>query len=139
MMRCFLCGVVFCFSLLVVFAGSSRAALTDGLVGYWPLDDLEAIDASGNGLDGIVNGQVEAVEDRFGEADGAMLFPGLADSHVDLGDEGQFQISGAMTLAAWVILDSFNTNIEKDGLGRASYEIRLQRWSHSCRSRAVRM
>ena len=110
MMRCVLFRVAVGLAHLAVLPGSSRAALTDGLVGYWPLDGLEAVDASGNGLDGIVTGEVEAVEDRTGAADGAMLFPGMADSYVDLGDLEEFQITGPMTLSAWVMLDSLNTN-----------------------------
>jgi hypothetical protein len=113
--------VTVCIALGTIYAGSARAALTDGLVGYWPLDGLEATDAGPNGLDGVINGNVDAVEDRFGVADGAMLFPGEAGSHVDLGDNELFQISGAMTLAAWVVLDSTNTNngriVAKQGLG----------------------
>ena len=91
-------------------ASTSRADLTDGLVGYWPLDDLDASDASGNGLDGTIEGFVDVAEDRNGNPDGAMLFSGFAADHIDLGDPDELQIAGAMTLAAWVVLDSANTN-----------------------------
>ena len=108
---------------VAVLAGPSVAALTDGLVGYWPLDDLDAADVSGNGLDGIVNGFVDVAEDRFGNPDGAMLFAGFAADNVNLGDPEELRITGAMTLAAWVVLDSNNTNnariISKMGGGGA--------------------
>lgn len=79
--------------------------LTEGLVGYWPLDG-DGTDASGNGLDGTVNGNVTLIEDRFGNPDSAMQFPGTADSHVAIEDTVELQITGEMTLAAWVIADA---------------------------------
>jgi hypothetical protein len=97
------------------------AGLRDGLIGYWPLDNLEANDASGNGRDGVINGFVEAEEDRFGNAEGAMLFSGFSGDHVDLGDDEAFRLTGAMSVAAWVVLDSSNANngriIAKSGGG----------------------
>jgi hypothetical protein len=96
--------------LIFVSVNATDADLTQGLVGYWPLDFLEAFDASGNGLDGTINGDVEATEDRFGTSASAMLFPGASNSYIDLGDQDAFQITSGMTLAAWVLLDSTNTN-----------------------------
>jgi hypothetical protein len=89
-------------------AASAHAQLTDSLVGYWPLDGMQASDASGNGLDGTVNGNITAAADRFGNPQGAMYFTGEATTNVDLGDRQEFHISGPMTLAAWVLLDSSN-------------------------------
>jgi hypothetical protein len=93
----------------VVFVGLlssvSMADLTEGLVGYWPLDG-DATDASGNGLDGTINGNVTMVEDRNGNADSAMLFPGEEASHVSIADDPQLNIIEDMTLAAWVIADA---------------------------------
>jgi hypothetical protein len=83
----------------------SIADLTEGLVGYWPLDG-DAVDASGNGLDGTINGNVTMTEDRNGNANAAMLFPGEADSHVAIADDPKLNITADMTLAAWVIADA---------------------------------
>jgi len=83
----------------------SIADLTEGLVGYWPLDE-DGTDASGNGLDGTVNGNVTPVEDRFGNPNSALQFPGTADSHVAIEDRVELQVTGAMTLAAWVVADA---------------------------------
>ena len=102
-----LCVVVLL--LLGLLRGISYGDITSGLVGYWPLDG-DAIDASGNGLHGTVNGDVTLVEDRLGNPDGAMHFPGEAAAHIDLGDPVAFNITGPMTLAAWVSLDAGNTN-----------------------------
>ncbi len=83
--------------------------ITSGLVGYWPLDG-DAIDATGNGSDGTINGNVILTEDRLGNPEGAMLFPGESGTHIDLGDSTELNITGAMTLAAWATLDADNTN-----------------------------
>jgi hypothetical protein len=115
-------GALGCLVMLMsLFVGSTRASLLDGLVGYWPLDDLSGDDASGNGLHGEVMGVIDTTEDRLGNPTGAMLFSGFADDFVDLGDEEAFQMTGAMSVSAWVILDSANVNngriIAKSGLG----------------------
>jgi hypothetical protein len=48
-------------------------SLTDGLVGWWNLDG-NGNDSSGLGHDGTINGSVTATQDRFGNADSALLF-----------------------------------------------------------------
>ena len=97
----------------IVFVGSlsaaSIAALTDDLEGYWPLDG-NASDDGGNGLDGTINGNVVPSEDRFGDPNGAMKFPGNMSDHIDVGNPTQLQITGAMTLAAWARIDDYETN-----------------------------
>ena len=95
-------------AMCLVFAmGQLRGDLTEGLVGYWPLDG-DGVDEWDNGIDGVVNGDVMPVEDRFGNEDSALLFPGSPDGHVDLGDHEAFRITGALTLAAWINLDPEN-------------------------------
>jgi len=93
----------------MVWFTPARADITSGLVGYWPLDG-DATDAGGNGFDGSINGDVKPTPDRMGYPDSAMLFPPDAGSHIDLGDRAEFQITGEMTLAAWVFLNSGNQN-----------------------------
>lgn len=104
-MRCRFLTVSICIVFLVFPAMVSMADLTEGLVGYWPLDG-DGTDASGNGLDGTIEGNVTPVEDRFGNPDSALQFPGTEDSHVAIEDKAELQIAGAMTLAAWVIADA---------------------------------
>ena len=94
---------------LSVAAGIAGADIKTDLVGHWPLDG-DALDFSGNGLHGTINGEVIPFEDRSGNPNGAMLFPGDSTVHIDVGDPPQLRIAGAMTLAAWVILDGENTN-----------------------------
>jgi hypothetical protein len=106
---------------LAVLLGAVANTSAD-LVGYWPLDG-DGMDASGNGLDGTVNGTVVPAPDRTGNPDSAMLFSGAADSHINVGNPPELNITGEMTLAAWVWLNGDNTNngriIAKSGGGGA--------------------
>ncbi len=95
--------------LSLVLAGVVAADITGDLVGYWPLDG-DAVDASGNGLDGTINGSVTPAPDRMGYADSAMSFPGEASSNITVDDSPLFNITGEITLAAWVFLNSTNEN-----------------------------
>jgi len=89
-------------ALVLSLAGTHVSA---DLVGYWPLDG-NALDASGNGNNGIISGNVVPTADRHGNAGAAMMFAGGANDKIDLGDRLQFQITGAMTVCAWAYLDS---------------------------------
>ncbi len=90
--------------LVLGLSGTASAAL----VGYWPLDG-DAVDASGNGNDGTIQGNVTVVADRFGNANGAMLFGGDGGDRIEVSDAPEFRITGAITLMAWVWLDSTST------------------------------
>ncbi len=113
-------------TVLLVGAASSSA----DLVGYWPLDG-DGRDASGNGLDGTVNGNVVPTTDRQGFADAAMSFSGEQDAYVDLGDPPALNITGEMTLAAWVWLNADNTNngriiAKSGGSGQRSWSLNIE-------------
>jgi len=102
----------FVFLVFVVVAVWPMSVLADsraGLVGYWPLDG-DAIDGSPSGNDGTIVGNVRPVPDRYGVPSAALLFPGEAEAYVDLGDPTELQITGAMTLTAWVFLNGANLN-----------------------------
>jgi hypothetical protein len=114
------------FAILLAGAASTSA----DLVGYWPLDG-DALDASGNGLDGTISGTVVPIADRTGFPDSAMQFGGGASDYVDIGDPPQLQLTGAMTLAAWVSLDSSNTNnarifAKAGGSGARSWSLNIE-------------
>ena len=91
-------------TLCIILAGPAPADIATGLVGYWPLDG-DAVDASGNGHDGTINGNVTIVADRHGNPDAAMSFPGSTSSYIDLGQPPALLIKGAMTVAVWVRAD----------------------------------
>ena len=99
--------LIYLISLAVVLIVAQSASAD--LVGHWLLDG-DGTDASGNGLDGTINGNVVPTADKSGNPDSAMLFGGASGDYVDIGDPPELQLTGAMTLAAWVVLDSSNTN-----------------------------
>jgi hypothetical protein len=105
----------------LALAAAAPADITSGLVGYWPLDG-DAQDASGNDLHGTIS-KVTPAADRMGYADSAMSFTGAADCSIRVEDSPKLQITGEMTLSAWVLLNGTNTNnsriLAKSGGGGA--------------------
>jgi len=94
---------------LVMLQGAAEADLTEGLVGYWPLDG-NGDDASGNENHGTVMGNVTPTVDRLGTADSAMSFPGSTSAYIDLGQPPSLLIKGAMSVMAWVRADTMLQN-----------------------------
>ena len=92
---------VFCAIVVLALAGTASA----DLVGYWPLDG-DGLDASPNENNGTVNGTVEPAPDQWGNPEGAMSFAGGGGDRIEVGDPEELQLTGAMTIAAWVYLDS---------------------------------
>ena len=126
-----MCKELFVLVLVLGLAGHASA----DLVGYWPLDG-DATDLSGYGNHGIISGNVAPTVDRFGNPAGAMSFAGGSGDRIDVGDPPEFQITGAMTLAAWVYLDSTssvhgsrNSRIiaKMDGGGRRSWSLNIEK------------
>lgn len=76
--------------------------ITNGLIGYWPLNETtSATDLSSNQNDGVTN-QVTTVTDRDGTADGALSF--ATGSYVDFGDVLDMGLDD-YTIAAWIKID----------------------------------
>ena len=90
-------------ALILGLAGSSAWA---DLVGYWPLDGGVATDLSVNSNHGAISGSVSATTDRNGNPNSAMSFAGGSGDLIDVGDAPAFNLTGAMTITAWVYLDS---------------------------------
>ncbi|MGG1515612.1 LamG-like jellyroll fold domain-containing protein [Paenibacillus oryzisoli] len=109
-----------------------------GLVGYWNFDEtsgVAAADSTGNGLNGTLTGGPVWTA---GHTNNALSFDG-SDDYVDLGNPSKLRLTGAMSLSAWVYLDSFTSagriiskqgpsgsrgwslNLETDG--KASFQI----------------
>ncbi|GAG38679.1 unnamed protein product, partial [marine sediment metagenome] len=72
---------------------------TDGLVAYYPFAG-SAGDMSGSGHDGTAAGAAPG-EDRFGNAGYAYGFDGQ-DDEISIPDHADLQLTGAMTLSAWI-------------------------------------
>lgn len=97
-------SLLICLSLLPALKGYSQAPdLEKGLIAYYRFD-ADAKDASGNGNHGRIVGQVEPVEDRFGNACGAMYFDGRR-SYITVPDSRSLSSPyKSLTLSAWFLL-----------------------------------
>ena len=116
--------------LLTLGASWASADIKTGLVGHWPFDG-DATDASGNGNHGTLSGEAALAPDRFGTPDAAMFFTGDQEDYVDVGDAPEFQITGEMTLAAWVYLNDWNVNngrivAKQAGGGSRSWNLNIE-------------
>lgn len=89
---------------LVLVLGMAGNASAD-LKGYWALDG-DALDSSAYGNHGAINGSVAAAADRFGNPSGAMSFAGGSGDNINVGQPAALNLTGAMTITAWVYLDS---------------------------------
>lgn len=95
-------GVVMALGLSVGLANNSRAE-EKGLAGYWKLDEGEGDtvrDASGSGNNGMIHGAKWT--------DGKLTFDGSGD-YVDCGDGTSLDITGAITIEAWIKLHSLGS------------------------------
>jgi hypothetical protein len=93
-------------ALLSIFltSASAQSFLTNGLVAYYPFNS-NANDASGNGINGTVNGAT-LIPDRFGIANTAYSFNGI-DNYVGFASVPTSQIDN-WTMSAWLKPASLN-------------------------------
>ncbi len=98
-----------------VAIGGGEANLSDGLVGYWKMDESswdgtadEVIDSSGNGNHGQGVGATSPTigAGKFGNGG---VFDGNND-HIDLGNDSSLSPSSQITIAGWYKLSSLNNN-----------------------------
>jgi hypothetical protein len=79
------------------------------LVGYWRFDETSgtlAADSSGSGFNGTLrNGATWAA----GKTGNAVILDGI-DDYVDVGNPSALQITGSMTVSAWINSNSFPSN-----------------------------
>jgi hypothetical protein len=85
------------------------------LVGHWTLDETEgliAADSSGYGNDGTLIG-MEGTEWTAGVRDGALTFNGTSGNpqYIDLGNSTSLQLTGSVTLSAWVKMNAGNDGV----------------------------
>ncbi|MHC4580671.1 MAG: LamG domain-containing protein, partial [Planctomycetota bacterium] len=74
-----------------------------GPIAHWPLDG-DALDVSGNGNDGVLMGDPQFVAGMLGDA---IDLDGV-DDFIDCGNAELFDITGPMTVAAWIKVDVFD-------------------------------
>ena len=87
------------------FGSASDKWLSDGLVGYWKMDETAttsgAIDSSGNGNDGIYYGDASTTAGKFGNGG---VFDGFGD-HVDFSLNNDIR-----TISFWLKADNLTNN-----------------------------
>ncbi len=81
-------------------------SICTGLIGHYKLDN-NADDASGNNLDGVINGTLSAATDRFGNPNGAIHFDGNANNFIEIADDFLLRPKN-LTLSTWVKASNFN-------------------------------
>jgi hypothetical protein len=77
-----------------------------GITGYWQFDEnaeTTAFDASGNGLNGTLTGGTQWAPLSAGSA---LKFDGST-GYVNLGNPAALQITGSMTISAWIYASAF--------------------------------
>src|SRR4030042_5271152 len=108
---------------LGLFLTSSAKAADPDLAAYWKFDEgsgTTAFGSSGNGNDGIFNGNPQWVAGKFG---GALEFNG--DDYLNCGNGPSLQIQAQITIAFWFKVQAFSNTWEaflakSDGAYRAS-------------------
>jgi hypothetical protein len=79
---------------------------TNGLVGWWPFNG-NAIDESGNGNNGTVNGAA-LTSDRFLNSNDAYFFDGVS-NFIEVPSSTSLMVNNAYTISAWVYVNSYNS------------------------------
>ena len=116
--------ILFLASMLsMAFVAPIKATPDSGIVGLWHFDEgtgSTAYDSSGCGNDGTLSGG------KFGNA---LYFDGV-DDYVNIPDNPTLDLTGDITLEAWILIKSFSTSegfhmyiIGKDSAGQRSYGI----------------
>ena len=72
----------------------------DGLVAYYPFNG-NAHDESGNGNNGIVHGDIQLAEDRFGNPNSAFYFDGI-DDYIEIENSLGFDSTDNITIEFWI-------------------------------------
>ncbi len=93
--------LVLIFSVLTV--RSQVIQLDSGLVAYYPFNG-NAIDESGNGNNGTINGAM-LTDDRFGNENSAFCFDGISDN-IKVPDSDILDIISEISIAGWLNKDS---------------------------------
>ncbi|MBA7715294.1 hypothetical protein ES703_124335 [subsurface metagenome] len=95
-------------TITITVTSSGSGSITDGLVGYWKLNDNAAnttvANSSGYGNDGTAQRNTSAMH-VAGKINGALNFNGISD-YIDCGNDNSLDITGSVSISAWVRFDS---------------------------------
>jgi hypothetical protein len=86
------------------FIGSCHPAAAQTLVASYPLNG-NANDVSGNELNGVINGTLTPVADRYGNANSAMSFPG--NGYISVADNPLLR-PGSISISCWAKVGATN-------------------------------
>ena len=97
----------------------SPISLVDGLIAYYPFTG-NAVDATGNGNDGIVNGAT-ITTDRFGNAGKAFNFNGYSD-YINIGSNAMISRSKTdFTVSFWMNMSAYSNSYTNCVLSNRHY------------------
>ncbi|MFK7840126.1 MAG: LamG-like jellyroll fold domain-containing protein, partial [Bdellovibrionales bacterium] len=91
--------------------GDGTRIVPNGLIGHWRLDETSgtiAVDSSGNGYDGTMNGTVTSTE---GIVDTSLNFPVVTDNYIDI-SSANISSTNTITMTAWIKKEEMNTKQE---------------------------
>ncbi len=107
--------------------------ISDGLLAYWAMEDgfgTVVSDRSGNGNHGIMNtSTLPSWQPTGGHLGGALLFDGLG-GHVLCGSHPDFDLSGGITVMAWIKVGAFTKDWQAI-VTKGDSAWRLQRYSNT--------
>lgn len=109
--------VLACMLLGALLSGAGPTAAGGGPLAHWPFDG-NALDVSGNGLDGTLSFALPA-PDRFGRAGRALHFDGGAG--VSVAHNPLLDLQGPMTVSLWIRADSIQASGDRMILGKSNY------------------
>ena len=91
-----------------VIGSGAKKSLSDGLVGYWKMDEAswdgtadEVVDASGAGNDGVAVGATGIPTTGAGKFGNGGVFDGV-DDYVSIADDDSLDITNNFTIGAWI-------------------------------------
>ncbi|CAN5719798.1 hypothetical protein BH10BAC3_BH10BAC3_19570 [soil metagenome] len=104
-MKKVLLSVFFCISIFqLTFSQVQNYVPLNGLVGWWPFSG-DAVDSSGNGNNGTVNGAI-LTTDRFGSQNSAYSFNGI-NNYISIPNSASLQNLTSITISAWINIQSW--------------------------------
>jgi concanavalin A-like lectin/glucanase superfamily protein len=134
-------GIMVCVLAMVLIAGVAEAQdITTDLIAHWKLDETSGItapDSVGSNHGTLVGSPVWAPDD--GVFDGAIDFPVAGEEHhVDCGNDTSLDITGSLTVSAWVRVDNWNgtvswNRIVSKGGEEGSYDLMRNNKANSIR------
>lgn len=96
-MKTFLISILLC---IITALGIAQNSLDSGLVAYFPFNG-NAIDVTGNGYNGTINGNAALVPDRFGGQNNSFTFPDQS-SNISLANTTSLNLQTGFTINAWI-------------------------------------